>query len=274
LIAATTLCWCWRLSRRDGVVLGFTDHDRDVVFDDTTFEADSGMSASEIQDTAGLNVDNLEIDGAVTSERLAQDDLAAGLYDDASVEVFRVNWSNTDQRVLMRSGSLGEVKRRPSAFAAEVRGLTHYLQQTRGRLFQYTCDAQLGDARCGVDLQAPPLTASVTVESSLEPNMLVVSGLDGVATGFFSHGTLTFETGQNHGQTLEIKDQRQQGPLTRITVWTTPAYPVAPLDAAVVRAGCDKTLATCRSKFANAVNFRGFAFMPGTDLLTRIAGPR
>lgn len=36
---STTLCWCWRLTRRDGVVSGFTDHDRDVSFDGTVFEA-------------------------------------------------------------------------------------------------------------------------------------------------------------------------------------------------------------------------------------------
>jgi uncharacterized phage protein (TIGR02218 family) len=75
---ATTLCWCWRLTRRDGVKFGFTDHDRDVVFDGTTFEAAAGFTASEIKDAVGLSVDNLEVTSAITSERLAEPDLAPG----------------------------------------------------------------------------------------------------------------------------------------------------------------------------------------------------
>ena len=58
----TTLCWCWRLTRRDGVNMGFTDHDRDLQFDGTTFEAAAGFTASEIRRSVGLSVDNLEVD--------------------------------------------------------------------------------------------------------------------------------------------------------------------------------------------------------------------
>lgn len=107
----TTLCWCWRVKRRDGAVQGFTDHDRDVAFDGTVFEAATGFSGSEMRDSVGLSVDNLEVTGALTSERLAEADLAAGLYDDARVEIFRVDWQSPQDRVLMRTGSLGEVRR-------------------------------------------------------------------------------------------------------------------------------------------------------------------
>ncbi|SFE47808.1 phage conserved hypothetical protein BR0599 [Methylobacterium sp. 13MFTsu3.1M2] len=34
-------------------------------------------------------------------------------------------------------------------------------------------------------------------------------------------------------------------------------------------AGCDKRLATCRDRFANAVNFQGFPHMPGNDAVMR-----
>ena len=43
---ATTLAWCWRVTRGDGAVLGFTDHDRDLTFDGTTFEAAAGLTAA------------------------------------------------------------------------------------------------------------------------------------------------------------------------------------------------------------------------------------
>ena len=143
---ATTLCWCWRLTRRDGVILGFTDHDRDIVFDGTTFEAAAGFDASEIKDAIGLSVDNLQVSGAISSGRLEEADLAAGLYDDARIEIFRANWHEPSQHLLMRSGSIGEVRRNGTAFSTEIRGLAHYLQQPKGRLFQYGCDADVGDS--------------------------------------------------------------------------------------------------------------------------------
>ncbi len=123
---ATTLAWCWRVTRNDGIAFGFTDHDRDLVFDGTAFEAATGFTASEIKDALGLSVDNLEVSSALKSDRLSEDDLAAGLYDDAAVEIWRVNWADTEQRVLMRAGSLGEVRRSGSAFTAEVRGLVTF----------------------------------------------------------------------------------------------------------------------------------------------------
>src|SRR5438045_3400038 len=90
---ATTLAWCWRLTRRDGTRLGFTDHDRDLAFDGTTFAAATGFTATEIKDAVGLSVDNLEVESALSADSLNEDDLAAGLFDDAGIEIWRVNWA-------------------------------------------------------------------------------------------------------------------------------------------------------------------------------------
>src|ERR1700761_8523598 len=108
---ATTLCWCWNPPRRDGATLGFTDHDEPVAFDSQTYAAVTGFTASDVQSTLGLAVDNLTVTGALDAEALNEADLAAGLYDDAAIEIWRVNWAAPAQRVLMRKGNLGEVKR-------------------------------------------------------------------------------------------------------------------------------------------------------------------
>jgi uncharacterized phage protein (TIGR02218 family) len=94
----TTLCWCWRITRRDGGRLGFTDHDRDLAFDGTTFEAASGFDATEVRETVGLSVDNVDVEGALRSDRLDAAALEAGLYDNADIEVWRVNWQDAEQR--------------------------------------------------------------------------------------------------------------------------------------------------------------------------------
>jgi uncharacterized phage protein (TIGR02218 family) len=270
---ATTLCWCWRLTRRDGVKLGFTDHDRDLVFDGTTFEAAAGFTASEIKDSVGLNVDNLEVTAAVTSQRLAEKDLAAGIYDDAKVEIFRVNWQSVAQRVLMRSGSLGEVKRTGFAFAAEVRGLAHYLQQPKGRVFQYSCDADLGNSRCGVNLTTAANSGTGTIVSVGNTRRFTVSGLAAFASGWFSRGLLTFTSGAALGQKIEIKSHAIVVADVVIELWQPAVAPLLAGQTFFVTAGCDKTIETCRDKFSNALNFRGFPHMPGNDFLTKISRP-
>lgn len=270
---ATTLCWCWRLTRRDGSKLGFTEHDHDLVFDDTTFEAASGFTASEIREQVGLSVDNLEVAGALISDRLSEIALAAGDFDDAEIAIFRVNWQDTAQRVLARKGSLGEVRRTGTAFAAEVRGLAHYLQQPRGRLFQYTCDADLGDARCTVDLDQPAFRATATVTDITDARRMIVDGLDDYATGWFTRGILAFTSGANAGRAMEIKNHRPVAAGIEIELWQPMGEAIAIGDTATATAGCDKRIETCTARFANAINYRGFPYMPGNDFVTAVAQP-
>src|SRR5204863_8215847 len=120
---------------------------------------------------------NLEVESALSSASLNEDDLAAGLFDDAAIEIWRVNWADTAQRVLMRSGSLGEVRRAAGAFTAEVRGLAHYLQQPKGMLFQFSCDADLGDARCTIDLTNPAFKGTGTVVAASSLRLFTAGGL-------------------------------------------------------------------------------------------------
>ncbi|HEX5998059.1 MAG TPA: DUF2163 domain-containing protein [Hyphomicrobiaceae bacterium] len=271
--AATTLAWCWRITRDDGTAYGFTDHDRDLAFDGTTFEAATGFTASEIADTLGLSVDNLEVSSALKSDRLNDDDLAAGLYDDAGIEIWRVNWANTDERIMMRSGSLGEVRRSGTAFTAEVRGLAHYLQQPKGRLYQSACDADLGDARCGIDLDNPAFRGTGTVIAAASGRRLTAAGLDTYVAGWFTRGLLRFATGLNAGRAQEVKRHTLAGTTATLELWQPMALSIAPGDAFVVTTGCDKQLATCRARFANALNFRGFPHMPGPDYVLAVAKP-
>jgi uncharacterized phage protein (TIGR02218 family) len=270
---ATTLCWCWRLSRRDGSKLGFTEHDHDLVFDGTTFEAASGFTASEIREQVGLSVDNLEVAGALISDRLSETGLAAGDFDDAAIEIFRVNWQDTDQRILARKGSLGEVRRTGTAFAAEVRGLAHYLQQPRGRLFQYTCDADLGDARCTVDLDQPAFRATATVTVVADARRIIVDGLDDYVAGWFTRGILAFTSGANVGRAMEIKNHRPVSAGIEIELWQPMGDAITVGDTATATAGCDKRIETCTARFANAINYRGFPHMPGNDFVTAVAQP-
>jgi len=266
----TTLCWCWRVARRDGVVMGFTDHDKTLAFDGTTYEAASGFTASDIKDSLGLAVDNLEVSGALSSATLTDADLSAGRYDDARVEIHRVNWNDTNQRVLMRSGSIGEVRRSGTSFAAELRGLAHYLQQPKGRLLQLTCDADLGDARCKVDLSSPAYRGTGSIIAASSARRFTVSGLESFASGFFSRGLFTFVSGASDGLKIEVKSHVKLASSDAIELWTDAEGVPAAGDLFVITAGCDKRVETCKARFANVINFRGFPSMPGNKFLTQV----
>lgn len=263
----TTLCWCWRIIRRDGVTMGFTDHDRDLAFEATTFEAMAGFSASEINETVGLSVDNLEVTGALSSDRLTDADLAAGFYDDARVEIFRVDWSQPDNRVLMRTGSLGEVSRSGAVFKSEVRGLAHYLQQPKGRVYQYTCDADLGDSRCKVSTGSAANRGVGNVIEFLTPRKFLASGIGAFQNDFFTRGLLTFTSGPAVGQKIEVKAHVRNSGTVTVECWSPVREPLTNGESFEVRAGCDKTLKTCADKFSNVKNFQGFPLIPGNDFI-------
>jgi uncharacterized phage protein (TIGR02218 family) len=262
---ATTLAWCWRLLRGDGTIYGFTDHDRDIAFDATTFEAASGFTSSDIRQSVGLSVDNLDVTGALRSDRLNEADLAGGLFDGAAVEIWRVNWAEPEQRLLMMSGSIGEVKRGEAAFTAELRGLAHRLDQQQGRTFQYACDAIVGDARCGIDLGDPAYQGAGSVTAAGSAYQFAASGLDAFAEGWFAGGLVTWTSGGNADRRMEVKRFVNAGGAAWIELWRSMASAVAPGDGFTITVGCDKTFPICKAKFANQLNFRGFPHMPGNS---------
>lgn len=267
----TTLCRCWTLTRRDGLVLGFTDHDRDLAFAGVTFAARTGLEAAEASAELGFAVGGGEVSGALVSAGLTEDDLAAGLYDAAAVETWLVNWAEPEERLLLEVGTIGEVRRADGAFMAEVRGLMHRLDEERGRLYRATCAADLGDHRCRVDLGDPAFWGEAAVTGTDGALGLTTDGLIGFVAGFFDGGHLFWTTGLNAGLAVEIKSHRRAPAGTRLELWQRAVRPIADGDAFRVTAGCDKRFDTCRRKFANVANFRGFPHMPGNDFVVRLA---
>ena len=268
---ATTLAWCWRLTRADGQVFGFTDHDLPLTFDGTTFQPESGFTASEIRTGSDLSVDAQDAEGVLTSSTITETDILDGRWDNATVEIWRVNWSDASQRVLMRRGAIGQVRRGRLQFVAEMRSLAHVLNQSVGRTFQATCDAILGDGRCGVNLNDPANKGSGSVVTVSGSRAFTASGLTGFADGWFALGTLVWTSGANAGRKAEIMTHALASSTVTITLMEIPVRPLGTGDAFDIFAGCDKAFETCKAKFANAANFRGFPHIPGQDTVIRIA---
>lgn len=265
----TTLCQCWRIVRNDGVVQGFTDHDEDIVVDGVTCRAGTGFVASEARSALGLAIGGLDVSGALSDTSLNEADLAAGRYDAAAVEQWLVDWSAPELKVLLARGVLGEVRRDGAAFTAEVRSLACQLAQETGRLYTASCTADLGDARCMVDLDDPAFRGEGGVSAVASVSSFRATGLDAFADGWFTGGRLTFTAGANAGQAVEIKTHRLIGGVVTLDLWQAMPEAIASGDGFVVTAGCDKRFTTCAAKFANAVAFRGFPHIPGNDFIVR-----
>lgn len=266
---ATTLARAWIVRRRDGAVLGFTDHDRDLVVDGVMCQAGTGFNASEATSRFNLATDGAEISGALADQSLTEADLAAGRFDAARIETWLVDWSDPSLSLRTACAILGEVKREGEAFTAELRGLGDLLSQESGRLYTATCSADLGDARCRADLSHPARHGEGVVVDVIATAGFVASGLGAFAAGLFNAGKLTWTSGANVGLAMEIKEHRVESGGVRIVLWQAMAEPIAPGDAFTLTAGCDKRFATCRDRFANAINFRGFPHIPGNDFLMR-----
>lgn len=267
----TTLCHCWKLTRRDGGVRGFTDHDGDLVFDGVTYRAGTGFTSSEATSRFDLSVDGAEIAGALSDDALLESDLAAGRYDAARVETWLVDWSDVSLRVLTARSTLGEVRREGQAFSAELRGLADSLSQESGRLFTARCGADLGDARCRFDLAAAGLQGEGSVLSMESTSTVIAAGLDPFSEGVFTGGRLSWTSGVNAGLSVEIKEHRVVSGHARLSLWQAMPEMIADGDTFLIVAGCDKRFATCCDRFDNAVNFRGFPHIPGNDFV--IASP-
>lgn len=263
----TTLANCWRLSRADGTVMGFTDHDRSIVLDGITYAASTGLTASQVVASADLSTGGGDVSGALASAAITEGDIAAGLYDGATIDIFLVNWATPTQYLHVRSGLIGEIKRQDQAFIAEVRSLATVLDQQRGRIYQHRCDADLGDSRCTINLASATYTGTGSVLSSASPTQLVASGLSAFAPGWFARGRLAFTAGANAGFAVEVKLHANDPDGTFIGLWQPAPNPMAPGDVFAITAGCDKLIETCDLRFNNAVNFRGFPHIPGSDFL-------
>ncbi|WP_367715360.1 DUF2163 domain-containing protein [Nitratireductor sp. GISD-1A_MAKvit] len=261
----TSLCHCWRLSRADGVVFGFTDHDQSLVCDGTAFEPETGLTASEAKSSLGLSIDTVDVEGALSASQIREEDILSGLYDGARIETYLVNWRDPREFQKLRVAVIGKVTRRDGSFIAELESEAWALDQPSGRTVRRGCDAELGDAQCRVNLNDPRFSTGGTLRRVEDGGVIVVEGLSGFENGWFDNGTLTWTSGGHEGRKERVVSHGNFGGETRLALWREATLEGTDGDTFTVAAGCDKQFSTCKAKFNNALNFRGFPHLPGDD---------
>lgn len=261
----TSVCRCWKLERADGKAFGFTDHDRAVDFDGVVFKPETGLTAAALMQTTGLSVDNTEAVGALSDAAITEGDIATGRFDGAGIEAWLVQWDAPQNRVLQFRGTLGDLTRAGGAFTAELRGLAERMNTPTGRVYQRGCSAVLGDGACRFELEAPGYGTEVTVAAVEDGRVFRLAGLDGFEPRWFERGRCAVLDGAAAGLVGAVKIDRPEGNVRRVELWDRLRADIAAGDRVRLTAGCDKRMETCRLKFANLLNFRGFPDIPGED---------
>ena len=263
----TTLAWCWKVTRADGEVFGFTSVDIPLTIDGVTYEAATGFTPSALEGQLDLAVPNLEVQGLLNSASITEADLLAGVWDGAEVEIFQVNFADLSQGAMtLQVGTIGQITSGTTAFRAEGRGLVQALQQPVGEVYSAACSANLGDSRCGVNLA--PLTVTGTVTAVTSARAFTDSGR-AEAADYFGAGVLEWLTGANAGQRIEVATFSGGA----FTLHLAMPSAIAVGDTYSVYPGCRKRRTEdCLTKFSNVVNFRGFPDVPLNDKILGNAG--
>ncbi len=267
-LGTTTIARCWRFERRDGEVVTVTTCSRDLLINGEIYRSKDGVNPTALEQQSDVAVPNSEINGALSGELASEAEILAGLWDQAFVTIFEVNHRDLSMgRVILQTGTVGDVKAGGLTFNAEVRGLSQALQLVVGDLYQATCRATFGDSRCKVNTGPLTVTGSFTQAPS---RRRLIDSSRGEAADYFGGGLLRITSGDLAGVEIEVADYAAGGVFTlalpmpsNVAIGTT--YEAVP--------GCRKRLLEdCKAKWANVVNFRGEPYVPGSDVILGLGG--
>ena len=277
----TTFATCWRIERTDGTLILGTEHDQDIEVEVDSpsgtlqgiYHAQTGITGSTVRSTDDLRVDNLEVDGPVAEQPdtttdivgVSIIDIESGRFDDATVTLFSVNWTDPNRgQIILRHGNIGEIRRTSEGrYYTELRGLAQHLQQQIIETYSRTCSAKLGDVRCGFNLVPDTLAGIVT---SVTSRLRFDAGMNtaGDADVQYVYGKVVFTTGANQGISREVRN-----PAVGATFGNMQVFEPFPLDIQIgdefdLEPGCDKSHTQCKL-YGQLVNFRGFGLFTPTQ---------
>lgn len=251
----------WRIYRRDGAMLAFTGHDRDLYFEGIRHRAAPGMIPSAIRRTARLESDSADVRGALTHDAIRAGDLSAGLYDGARITIGLVDWETLEAATLYR-GEIGAISEEDGSFQAQLESAKVALQRDLAPRTSPTCRAQFCGPGCG--LSAYRFEHDLTLDA-VDPGRGLARFAGTPDPERMAEGRVRWIEGPHAGASMDVLRADAEG--LHLDRPLDPALAVG--TRALLREGCDHTFATCTGRFGNGINFRGEPFLPGNDLLSR-----
>jgi uncharacterized phage protein (TIGR02218 family) len=262
----TTLATCIKITRRDGVSLFFTDHDKNITYAGDVYEASSTYQRTNVKTSGDLKVDNLDFSGILDSAKLDDDDMRAGLYDNSAFYLFVIDYTAPEDGIIKHlRGTMGTVTITDGTFSFEIRNLLQKLKQNVLETYTPNCRVDFCSAKCGLLRGFYTTTAKVTAVST-DRQIFTVAEIIGSnpnldVDGYYTGGLVYWTSGSNAPSYVEIR--RHIAASRTLELFVPVGYSIAVDDQLELTAGCDKTLTTCKNKFNNVINFRGFPYLPG-----------
>ena len=260
----TAASW-WRIFRKDGVTLGFTTHDRDLWFGGILHRAAPGMLPSAIRKSNRLSDDESEIEGAPGHDTIRAADIAAGRFDGARIESGIVDWETLENASLY-SGSIAAVSQDAAGFTAQLQSAKADLDIDPVPRASPSCRARFCASGCSLSSELfSSRAACMGVDLEVNAVRLPIAQPEK-----FVLGELRWIDGPQSGQVMTILGHSDDGFELDQSIHAE----VTAGHRAILRQGCDKTIATCATRFDNAINFQGEPHLPGNDLLAQYPQPR
>lgn len=260
----TSLVRCWKISCQNGKVFCFTDHNKDILHENEIYLSVSPLNMSAIETSIGLEIDNLEISGSFHHSKILESDIQEGIFDQAKIIIFEFDWAQGVKKNVMFQGLFSSYSYGKNSFSIESHSAFGRLGHVFGRGYHLTCDADLGDEKCGIDINAPSYKFRSEIMNFTE-NGIEIPRVVGISDGRFQHGTAEFFMNDAVTSKLQIKSDKIIGNLRSITFWKK----LSPIQQAATRVniyvGCNKSIECCCHIFDNAINFRGFPHIPSDD---------
>lgn len=263
----TTLARCWRFETKSGRIVTVTGGPRDMLINGELYRAEEGLNPTSTDQEIGGSVNNSDMTGTLSPDLATEQEILFNEWDTAFVTVFDVNHRDLSMgQIILGYGSLGELSVGRTAFKAEFRSLTQFLQQTVGAVFTAPCRFRFGDEDCGVDLAPITVSGSFTSVTSAR---VVTDSARAEASDYFGTGLLRITSGVLEGYAVEIASFASGQFSLALPL---PAYPEVG-DTYEAVPGCRKRFEEdCITKWNNGVRFGGFPHVPGADLVLGLAG--
>jgi uncharacterized phage protein (TIGR02218 family) len=268
-IAAGTIARILKITCKNGSVIAVSDTDLPITVEGVTYQPSAGFQSLKVNVTADAQVSNQSLGSALVS--VPEADILGGVYDGAVVEAAWASWQNPSYgKLVFFQGTIGDITWTEAGFLADIVSYMRAMELNMGHVVSATCRHQLFSTvsagkigACTLSATSYTFTGSVNV-ISIPKWKFTVTGLS-QADGYFDNGTITFTSGNNAGLSAVVKEHTAA---SGFKLFLPTAFTFASGDTFSVQAGCDKTLATCRDKFNNVVNFGGFPHI-NTDVNLR-----
>lgn len=248
-----------------GFVARYTNVESSITVGGHTFNGnDIIIARSKTRIMIGVEVDTMDMTVNALPSHLLNGTpwlqaVRQGALDGASLLVERLfmpTWGDTScGTVILFSGTVAGADVGRTSAKLTVNSLLSLLNvQMPRNVFQPPCRNVLYDGGCTLSKAAFGVAGTSGSGSTAS---VIVTGLSNPA-GYFSLGTITFNTGANTGVSRSVKVYASGNAQLALPLLTAPTTG----DAFTIYAGCDHTQATCVSKFNNVLNFRGEPYIP------------